>query len=225
MMGGFIPMEMVVKGAFELIMDESKAGDCLWITNHQVKLPESFEKIVVHTLTHNFRNATGLVRAPLRLPIKSNYVLVKIIYAGVNARDVNFSSGRYFGGNNNDTAARLPFDAGFEAMRIIAVVGESVTDLKVGMQRGQDLFADCVMYTTMDWLYLRVVHTLTHNFRNATGLVRAPLRLPIKSNYVLVKIIYAGVNARDVNFSSCRYFGGNNNDTAAVFHSMQDLRP
>ncbi|KAL5062953.1 hypothetical protein RYX36_024690, partial [Vicia faba] len=79
-----------------------------------VKLPESFEKIVVHTLTHNFRNATGLVRAPLRLPIKSNYVLVKIIYAGVNARDVNFSSCRYFGGNNNDTAARLPFDAGFE---------------------------------------------------------------------------------------------------------------
>jgi len=27
---------------------------------------------------------------------------------------VNFSSGRYFGGNNNDTASRLPFDAGFE---------------------------------------------------------------------------------------------------------------
>ncbi|XP_058743671.1 uncharacterized protein LOC131616375 [Vicia villosa] len=145
MMGGFIPMEMVVKGAFELITDESKAGDCLWITNRlgmeywptpseeakytirstrlrrrteykapSIKLPESFEKIVVHTLTHNFRNATGLARAPLRLPIKSNYVLVKIIYAGVNASDVNFSSGRYYGGNNNDTAARLPFDAGFE---------------------------------------------------------------------------------------------------------------
>ncbi|XP_058730739.1 uncharacterized protein LOC131602601 [Vicia villosa] len=163
MMGGFIPMETVVKGAFELITDESKAGDCLWITNRRgfeywptpseeakytirstrlrrrteykappIKLPESFEKIVVHTLTHNFRNATGLVRAPLRLPIKSNSVLVKIIYAGVNASDVNFSSGRYFGGNNNDTAARLPFDAGFEAVGIIAAVGDSVTDLKVG---------------------------------------------------------------------------------------------
>lgn len=164
MMGGFLPMEMVVKGAFELITDESKAGHCLWITNRRgleywptpseeakyltrptrfrrkseyqapsIKLPDSFEKIVVHTLTHNFRNATSIVRAPLRLPIKPNHVLVKIIYAGVNASDVNFSSGRYFGGNNKETAARLPFDAGFEAVGIIAAVGDSVTDLKVGI--------------------------------------------------------------------------------------------
>lgn len=164
LMGGFIPMEMVVKGAFELIMDESKAGHCLWITNRRgleywpspseeakykirssrlrrrsdfkapsIKLPESFEKIVVHTLTHNFRNATSKVRAPLRLPVKPKHVLVKIIYAGVNASDVNFSSGRYFGGNNDDIASRLPFDAGFEAVGIIAAVGDSVNDLKIGM--------------------------------------------------------------------------------------------
>ncbi|KAL2627558.1 hypothetical protein AAZX31_07G195000 [Glycine max] len=160
--GGFISMEMVVKGAFELIMDESKAGHCLWITNRRgmeywpspseeakylircfrrrsdfkapsIKPPESFEKIVVHTLTHNFRNATSVVRTSLRLPIKPKHVLVKIIYAGVNASDVNFSSGHYFGGNNNDTASRLPFDAGFEAVGIIAAVGGSVTDLKIGM--------------------------------------------------------------------------------------------
>ena len=49
----------------------------------------------------------------------------------------------------------------------------------------------------------RVVQTLTHNFRNATSIVRAPLRLPIKPNNVLVKIIYAGVNASDV---SCYIF-------------------
>ncbi|XP_014510169.1 prostaglandin reductase-3 [Vigna radiata var. radiata] len=164
LMGGFVPMEMVVKGAFELITDESKAGHCLWITNRRgieywptpseeakylvrssrfkrrsdykapsIKLPETFEKIVVHTLTHNFRNATSIVRTPLKLPIKPKHVLVKIIYAGVNASDVNFSSGRYFGGNNNDTASRLPFDAGFEAVGIIAAVGDSVTDLKIGM--------------------------------------------------------------------------------------------
>ncbi|OIV93277.1 hypothetical protein TanjilG_23118 [Lupinus angustifolius] len=163
--GGFIPMEMLVKGAFELITDESKAGHCLWITNRRgleywptpseeakyltssasrfkkrsefnappVKIPDSYEKIVVQTLTHNFRNATTIVRAPLRLPVKPKHVLVKIIYAGVNASDVNFSSGRYFGGNNSDTASRLPFDAGFEAVGIIAAVGDSVTDLKVGM--------------------------------------------------------------------------------------------
>ncbi|XP_057417183.1 uncharacterized protein LOC130711530 isoform X2 [Lotus japonicus] len=164
LMGGFVPMEMVVKGAFELITDESKAGHCLWITNRRgmeywptpseeakyltrsarfrrrsefkapsVKLPESFEKIVVQTLTHNFRNATSIVRTPLRLPVKPNHILVKILYAGVNASDVNFSSGRYFGGNNSDTASRLPFDAGFESVGIIAAVGDSVTDLKIGM--------------------------------------------------------------------------------------------
>ncbi|KAI9127937.1 hypothetical protein K1719_000930 [Acacia pycnantha] len=163
LMGGFVPMEMVVKGAFELILDESKAGSCLWITNRRgfeywptpseeqkymipssswrrsefkappIELPENFEKIVVHTLTHNFRNATSILRTPLRLPVKPHHVLVKLIYAGVNASDVNFSSGRYFSGNDKDTASRLPFDAGFEAVGIIAAVGDSVTDLKVGM--------------------------------------------------------------------------------------------
>ncbi|XP_062091740.1 uncharacterized protein LOC133797735 [Humulus lupulus] len=163
-MGGFVPMEMVVKGAFELITDESKAGACLWITNRRgieywptpmeeakyivpsfisrkrsslkvplkFQLPHSFEKIVVHTLTHNFRSATSIVRSPLRLPIEPHHVLVKIIYAGVNASDVNFSSGRYFSGNNKDLGSRLPFDAGFEAVGIIAAVGDSVTNLEVG---------------------------------------------------------------------------------------------
>ncbi|KAL9327452.1 hypothetical protein ACSQ67_008097 [Phaseolus vulgaris] len=122
--------------AFELITDESKAGHCLWITNRrgfEYWPTASEEAKVVHTLTHNFRNATSIVRTPLKLPIKPKHVLVKIIYAGVNASDVNFSSGRYFGGNNNDTASRLPFDAGFEAVGIIAAVGDSVTDLKIGM--------------------------------------------------------------------------------------------
>lgn len=44
----------------------------------------------------------------------------------------------------------------------------------------------------------RVVHTFGHNFRTATKIVRTDLTLPIKSDHVLVKIIYAGVNASDV---------------------------
>nr|POF09982.1 prostaglandin reductase-3 [Quercus suber] len=163
-MGGFLPMEMVVKGTFELITDESRAGSCLWITNRRgmeywpspleeakyllhsskskksfplkvvssFQLPHSFEKIVVHTLSHNFRNATSIVSTPLRLPIKPHHVLVKIIYAGVNASDVNFSSGRYFSGSDKDQSSNLPFDAGFEAVGIIAAVGDNVTDLKIG---------------------------------------------------------------------------------------------
>lgn len=165
LMGGYVPMETVVKGAFELITDESKAGACLWITNRRgteywptpleeakylvgssamrkrtssqkfpldFQLPHNFKKIIVHTLTHNFRSATRIVHSPLRLPIEPHHVLLKIIYAGVNASDVNFSSGRYFSGNSNDLGARLPFDAGFEAVGIIAAVGDAVTNLEIG---------------------------------------------------------------------------------------------
>ncbi|MBA0782587.1 hypothetical protein Gotri_000450 [Gossypium trilobum] len=129
------------------------------------QLPQSFEKVVVHKLTHNFRDATHIVRAPLKLPIESGHVLLKIIYAGVNASDVsfldtfkprgeeiawnywlwvlcvyrmeklgkvNFSSGRYFLGNKKDLSSLLPFDAGFEAVGIIAAVGDSVSNLEVG---------------------------------------------------------------------------------------------
>ncbi|CAM0951698.1 unnamed protein product [Alopecurus aequalis] len=162
--GGFLKMEEVINGAFELIKDESKAGACLWITKRRgmeywptdeekrkyllkytkskrtvttnvfpsIKTPEFFEKIVVHTLSHNFRDATRLDRVRLRLPIEPQNALVKIIYAGVNASDVNYSSGRYFSGSAKETAARLPFDAGFEAVGIVASVGDAVRHIKVG---------------------------------------------------------------------------------------------
>ncbi|KDO42468.1 hypothetical protein CISIN_1g014395mg [Citrus sinensis] len=185
LMGGFVPMEMVVKGAFELITDESKAGSCLWITNRRgmeywptseekakylvrssgsmkrsssqvplnlnVQLPESFEKLVVHTLNHNFRDATIKVRAPLRLPIKPNHVLVKIIFAGVNASDVNFSSGRYFS-DGNDIGSRLPFDAGFEAVGLIAAVGDSVNNVKVGTPAAIMTFGSYAEFTMIQKL-------------------------------------------------------------------------
>ncbi|PIA46337.1 hypothetical protein AQUCO_01500098v1 [Aquilegia coerulea] len=162
--GGFLHMEMVIDGAFELIQNESKAGSCLWvskrrgmeywptpteeakylvkssnarkrysnITKYNIQLPQSYEKIVVHTLNHNFRAATSIVRTQFKLPIGPHDVLLKVIYAGVNASDVNFSSGRYFGGSDQELSARLPFDAGFEAVGLIAAVGASVNDLKVG---------------------------------------------------------------------------------------------
>ncbi|CAA0282196.1 unnamed protein product [Arabidopsis thaliana] len=157
--GGYMSMDMLIKGAFELITDEKKAGACLWITNRRgleywptpmeetkylvgsssrkrpsfkvstkIELPQSFEKMIVHTLSHKFRSATRIVRAPLQLPIGPHQVLLKIIYAGVNASDVNFSSGRYFSGGS----PKLPFDAGFEGVGLIAAVGESVKNLEVG---------------------------------------------------------------------------------------------
>ncbi|XAR59461.1 15-hydroxyprostaglandin dehydrogenase (NAD(+)) [Bertholletia excelsa] len=178
LMGGYVPMESVVKGAFELIRDESKAGSCLWITNRKgfeywptakeeakyllpsskmrrhssfkaplnLQLPQSFEKVVVRTLSHNFRSATSIVRKPLRLPIKPGHVLVKVIYAGVNASDVNFSSGRYFS-DDKDLGFRLPFDAGFEAVGIIAALGDSVRSLNVGTPAALMTFGSYAEFT------------------------------------------------------------------------------
>uniref|UniRef100_A0A7N0T0R8 Enoyl reductase (ER) domain-containing protein n=1 Tax=Kalanchoe fedtschenkoi TaxID=63787 RepID=A0A7N0T0R8_KALFE len=162
--GGFIPMEKLIQGAFELITDESKAGACLWITNRRgleywpspeeeakylvrparprrrpafkfpvnFEIPQSYEKVVIHRLSHNFRSASRIVHASLKQPLKSDHVLVKIIYAGVNASDVNFSSGRYFSGSSEEISSRLPFDAGFEGVGIIAAVGDAVRGLEVG---------------------------------------------------------------------------------------------
>jgi len=45
---------------------------------------------------------------------------------------VNFSSGRYFSGNAKEAVAHLPFDAGFEAVGIVASIGDSVKHIKVG---------------------------------------------------------------------------------------------
>ena len=83
-----------------------------------IESPNSSEflKVVAHTLSHNFRSVTSIVCMPLRLSIKPRHVLVKIIYAGVNASDVNFSSSRYLGGNDKDPDSRLPFDVGFQVL-------------------------------------------------------------------------------------------------------------
>ncbi|PHU10409.1 hypothetical protein BC332_22269 [Capsicum chinense] len=163
-LGGYLPMELLLEGAFQLIRDESKAGACLWVTSRRgleywptpaeeakyrlpssksrkslvtvpmdLKIPHSFEKVVVNTLSHNFRSATRIVRTELRLPLKPDYVLLKVIYAGVNASDVNFSSGRYFSGNGKDVNSLLPLDSGFEAVGIIAAIGDAVRNLKIGM--------------------------------------------------------------------------------------------
>ncbi|KAG2241540.1 hypothetical protein Bca52824_096476, partial [Brassica carinata] len=153
--GGYMPMDMLIKGAFELITDESKAGACLWISNRRgleywptpmeqakylvgsgsrkrtsfkvtstIELPQSFEKIIVHALSHNFRNATRIVRTPLQLPIRPHQVLLKSSMLVLT----QVISGRYFTGGS----PKLPFDAGFEGVGLIAAVGESVKNLEVG---------------------------------------------------------------------------------------------
>ncbi|KAJ0974948.1 hypothetical protein J5N97_016913 [Dioscorea zingiberensis] len=227
-LGGFITMEKVVDGAFELIKDESKAGACLLITKRKgmeyvpspmeekknilpsynikrnfihpvdsnLNLPHSFEKIVVHSLDHNFRAATKIVPSQLSLPIKPGHALVKVLYAGVNASDVNFSSGRYFSGGKADITKRLPFDAGFEAVGLIAAVGESV-HLKVGTPVALMTFGSYAEFTMVPAKHLlpvprpdpEVVAMLTSGLTASIALERAG---KIESGQVVLVTAAAG---------------------------------
>lgn len=57
--------------------------------------------------------------------LQPDEVLVRRLYAGVNASDVNFSSGKYFG--KPEVAEKmLPFSAGFESVGVVASVGYAV---------------------------------------------------------------------------------------------------
>ncbi|KAL0422640.1 UNVERIFIED_CONTAM: 3-beta-hydroxycholanate 3-dehydrogenase (NAD(+)) 2 [Sesamum latifolium] len=62
--------------------------------------------------------------------------------------EVNFSSGRYFGGGNKDISSLLPFDAGFEGVGIIAAIGDSVKHLKVGTPAAIMTFGSYAEFTT-----------------------------------------------------------------------------
>eukprot|EP00850_Spirogloea_muscicola_P016453 SM000133S26819 [mRNA] locus=s133:198414:204707:- [translate_table: standard] len=153
-LGGYIPMADVVDGAMELVEDETKSGDCLWITNRFGRLywppkeekdlylvspskqqqqdpgtskdiPRSWSKLIVRVLSTDFRAATCIVRGECKLPLPKGQVLIRNLYAGVNASDINYSAGRYFG-SKEEAEKLLPFDAGFEAVGIIVAVGEEV---------------------------------------------------------------------------------------------------
>lgn len=53
------------------------------------------------------------------------HVLIRRAYAGVNASDVNFTSGRYFG-TPEQSKKLLPFYAGFESVGVVADLGPGV---------------------------------------------------------------------------------------------------
>ena len=70
-------------------------------------MSKTFKKLSVIEKTPDFRKAVRIVDSPLEPP-KDNEVLIKNIYAGVNATDINITAARYF------TDGKLPFDIGLE---------------------------------------------------------------------------------------------------------------
>ncbi|CAK9232791.1 unnamed protein product [Sphagnum troendelagicum] len=88
-------------------------------------VPKEFHKVVVHKLSADFRAATKIVTVFYKPPVKPGHILIKVLYAGVNASDINFSSGFYHG--KEIAATKLPYDSGFEAIGLVAGMGEGVS--------------------------------------------------------------------------------------------------
>ena len=85
-------------------------------------LPEQYRVWQVQQLSRDFREATALkvVATPTEVP--ADAVLVKRLITGVNASDVNFTSGVYHG-SKAAAQAQLPFVAGFESVGVVAKAG------------------------------------------------------------------------------------------------------
>lgn len=88
-------------------------------------IPSTFRKLQVTELSTDFRKATKVVT--VNIPkLKEDHVLVRTLYCGINASDVNFTAGKYTPG------AKPPMDAGFESVGQVVQVAEGLTQLKVG---------------------------------------------------------------------------------------------
>ena len=78
-------------------------------------LPRTFRKVIITEETHLFRRAAQLVDVPmanLEVETAAGKVIVKNLFCGINASDVNFSAGKY--------GMHPPMDAGFEGCGVVA---------------------------------------------------------------------------------------------------------
>jgi NADPH:quinone reductase-like Zn-dependent oxidoreductase/short-subunit dehydrogenase involved in D-alanine esterification of teichoic acids len=96
-------------------------------------IPEHARKIVVTRLSPKFRQATEIVSFPLfsinSQSLPEGCVLVKNLYCGINASDVNFTSGKYQRGGG---PSEPPFDAGFEACGVVVAAGSGQKMMNIG---------------------------------------------------------------------------------------------
>ena len=88
-------------------------------------LPSKIKQILVTKLTSDFRDAVKVVSVPLP-KVSAGQVLVKNKFVGINASDINFTSGKYLPGT------QPPFPAGFEAVGKVVDVGENVSSSLIG---------------------------------------------------------------------------------------------
>lgn len=88
-------------------------------------LPTTYRKLVATRPGKDYRSITRIVEAPLRPP-RPGKILVRNRYAGVNASDINLTSGAY------GSVPALPMDLGVEAVGTVAALGDGVTAFAPG---------------------------------------------------------------------------------------------
>lgn len=88
-------------------------------------LPQTIRRLMVTALSSKFRDVVKVETIPLPA-LGPGDILVKNRYLGINASDVNFSSGRYL------SDVKPPFSCGFEGVGQAVWVGEKVKTVKAG---------------------------------------------------------------------------------------------
>lgn len=83
-------------------------------------IPSSMKKLVVTQLSPRFREAVTVKTVAVPTPGDAD-LLVRNRFVGINASDINYSSGRY------DPSVKPPFDAGFEGIGEVVGLGLSAS--------------------------------------------------------------------------------------------------
>lgn len=83
-------------------------------------IPSTMRKLVVTKLSPNFREAVSAQTVAVPTPGDAD-LLVRNRFVGINASDINYSSGRY------DPSVKPPFDAGFEGIGEVVGLGLSAS--------------------------------------------------------------------------------------------------
>lgn len=86
--------------------------------------PKTYKKLVASKLSKNFRTAVEIVAVDWIFP-SSNEVVIRNLFAGVNASDVNITAGVYF------VNTPPPFALGVEAAGEVVAIGSNVLHLQV----------------------------------------------------------------------------------------------